>query len=160
MAQKNDKTNCSPLMVGSIMTSDVVTFGKNDSLLLIAKEMARQRISCVVIKKGDMPIGIITERDIINKVMSRGRDISALIAADIMSSPVLTIEEDTSHVRAAEMMEKNKVRRFVVVRKKKLVGIVTQSDVLNGMIQTIKKLNYELVSKAISIEKYLGELRQ
>lgn len=159
MAKNTSEKNF--VQVSSIMTKDVVKFERTDSLKKIVQLMQRKKISCVIIAKDSIPEGIITERDLLFKVLGQDKKIENMKAEDVMTSPVLTVPSDISHVMAGEIMKKNGVRRFPVVdSKNRMVGIITESDIISGMITTIKKLNYELVSKAITMEKYLGDLRK
>ncbi len=161
MANSKKLKTCDPMSICSVMTRDVVTFSQDASILDIAKTMKKKRISCVVITdKRKRPVGMITERDLLSKVLVNIRSVDSLKAKQIMGKPVMTTSQDTSHVMAGEMMRENNIRRFPVVKKDKLVGIVTESDIIRGMIKTIKKLNFELVSKAITIEKYLGNFKK
>ncbi|MEM2718361.1 MAG: CBS domain-containing protein, partial [Candidatus Bathyarchaeia archaeon] len=77
--------------------------------------------------------GIITERDIIEKVVRSNRDPSKIRAEEIMSSPLISVEADKTLKDALTLMRDKKIRRLGVTRKGKLVGIITERRVLDAL---------------------------
>jgi len=97
------------------------------------KELADQmnqhgRGAIIVVDSGKHPIGIITERDIVRRVVSAGRDPNKVTASDIMSKPVISVDPEMNIHNAALTMTKYKIRRLPVVRDTILHGIVTAGD--------------------------------
>jgi len=90
-----------------------------------AEIMSKESIGSLVIIKNGQLAGIITERDILKNIRKLNFPVEK-----IMSKGVVTIEEDESIDRAAELMAENKIKRLPVTRDKKLVGIVTVTDIL------------------------------
>ncbi|RJQ17141.1 CBS domain-containing protein [Candidatus Woesearchaeota archaeon] len=135
------------LEVSGIMVKNVVTFTVKDSVEKIAKEMTKKNISCVVIidKKGK-PISVITERDLLKKIVSKGITIKGLIAKNIMSDGLITVQGNENVFRAAALMEKKKIRRLPVVDKTgKLIGLVTETDIVKSLTNVAKYLNDKLI---------------
>jgi CBS-domain-containing membrane protein len=101
------------------------------SLQQAAKKMTNKDISSlIIVDKTDMPVGIVSERDIVRKGCSREDvDIKSARVSEIMSSPVITISHKSSPREAAELLVKNKIRHLLVVDDTgRRVGIVTPMD--------------------------------
>lgn len=76
------------------------------------------------------PVGIVTDRDIVMNTVAFGKDPLIMTAAEIMTFPLLTVKPDTSAKDCLEIMEKNKVRRVVVIDDEGAIcGIVAQADI-------------------------------
>jgi CBS domain-containing protein len=133
------------LDVKGVMVKDVVTYPKNAKIQDMAKIMAQKNISCVVIVKGKKPIGILTERDVMKKIVSPNRKIDKLTAEDIMTKNPIVIQETENMFAAAALMEKRKIRRLPVVKGDVLVGIITETDVIRAMTHVAKYLNQKLI---------------
>ncbi|HJZ85572.1 MAG TPA: CBS domain-containing protein [Polyangia bacterium] len=119
--------------VGDIMTTQVVTASTEDEVADLAKRMAKERISCVVIVGGRKPVGIVSERDVVRAVGERPGMIVGMKAREMMSSPVVTLTRDTTVVEARRMMIERHFRRFPIVNADgHLIGLITQTDILRG----------------------------
>ena len=133
------------LQVRTIMVKNVVTFPKTALIKDVAKTMAKKNISCVVITSRKQPIGLITERDIMKKIVSKNRKIDGLKASDIMTTSLLVVPESENIFAAAVLMEQNKIRRLPVVKGKTLKGIITETDVIRAMTNVARYLNEKLI---------------
>jgi CBS domain-containing protein len=125
--------------VSEIMTREVVCFDEDDGIIKIANAMKSKRISCVIIKKGHSPVGIITERDMTYKVVAGEMDLYSTRARDVMSSPIQVIPPEVNIFYASQLMKKTGVKRFPIVKNKKLVGIITQSDIIRFFNEAQRK---------------------
>jgi CBS domain-containing protein len=85
--------------------------------------------SLMVVEKGKI-IGIITEGDILNKVVAKDKKPSEIKVRDVMSRPVVCIEPDMDIVEAAKKMAKLKIRRLPVIEKGEIIGIVSERDII------------------------------
>lgn len=112
------------------MTVDVVHFSQDAKLSEVVKTMSERNIGTAVITEGERPIGIITERDIIKKVVTKGRGLEGLIAADVMTSPIVTITPEVDFENALLIMTSNHIKSLVVVEDDELSGIITTTDIL------------------------------
>ncbi len=119
-----------PSIVKNVMARPVVTVETGSPIYDAAKIMSEKGIGSVVVAEKGKYVGIVTERDIIQRVVAKGLDASKVRAKDIMSKALITVNGNTPIIKAIRIMEKNKVRRLLVVEKKRLVGIVTQRDLL------------------------------
>lgn len=148
--------------VSSVMVKRVVTFKKDDSILKVAKKMADSNISCIVVAEKDKkPLGILTERDIIKKLVQHDKKIVDKKVNHVMTTPVMSVKPDDELVPVGDMMKKKRVRRFPVVNDKgKLVGLVTQTDILQGIIHLVKHLDWQLIKAKITVEDYIEKLKE
>jgi glycosyltransferase involved in cell wall biosynthesis len=85
----------------------------------------------VIIIEDETPVGIITERDIIERVLKQERNVETTTMREIMSSPLVTIESDKSIREAIELLRTNNIRRLVVTENRKLSGLTTERMLLN-----------------------------
>ena len=113
--------------VKDFMTSNVIIIDAQKTVLEAAKLMYQQGVGDLVIMEGNMPKGIVTERDLVRRVMAQKRSLEITVSG-IMSTPLITIEEDASLREAARKMVKNQIRRLPVIKKDQLVGIIATSD--------------------------------
>ncbi len=106
----------------------------------VAALMSKKAHGCVLVVEGDRAIGIITERDIVRQIASEGIDPSKVRAADIMSTPVVTIPVESTILEAAERMSAYGIRRIVVVHEDRaLAGLLTAGDLAKWLA---KQKNY------------------
>ncbi|NYZ74445.1 CBS domain-containing protein [Candidatus Micrarchaeota archaeon] len=124
----------SDLRVGDIMTKKVmvVPFGK--TVLDVAKLMKKNSIGSVIVvedKAGKRAKGIITERDIVHKVLAKGVDPYKTTVEDIMSKPLRVVRPDTTIEDAAKAMRENKIKRLPVVNDdNELIGVLSEGDIM------------------------------
>ncbi len=122
------------LTVGDIMTSPVVTVLFSDPVIAAVNKMITHDIGAVIVMMGGQPAGIITERDILKKIIMEGRDPKKTMCQDIMTKPLVTVESDTPVARALALMKEKDIRRLPVVKMGRLVGIVTEKDIIRKMM--------------------------
>jgi len=114
-------------LVKDLMTKQVITIDLNKTVFDAAVLMSEKEIACLVVMDDKTPIGIVTERDFVRKVVSKKIPLNDKIS-EIMSKPLITIDPDSSLRDAARLMINNKIRRLPVVKENKLVGILVASD--------------------------------
>ncbi|ODS37750.1 MAG: hypothetical protein A7316_06585 [Candidatus Altiarchaeales archaeon WOR_SM1_86-2] len=121
------------IKVGDAMTSGIINVKPDDAVQTVAKVMKESDIDSVIVMDKGTGVGIITERDIIWKIVAERRDPEKARAKDIMASSLITISPGDSIEYAAQMMRDNKVRRLPVVSGKKdlmIIGIITEDDII------------------------------
>ena len=101
--------------VKEVMTREVCTAGKDETLLDASRKMLEFGVGSVIIVEDGKPIGIVTERDIIEKVVSKNKIPSKVKLKDIMSTPLITIKPTASLRNAADIMRKKGIRRLPVI---------------------------------------------
>lgn len=132
--------------VKDFMTTNVITIDAQKTVLEAAKLMNQQGVGDLVVMEGKMSKGIVTERDLVRRVMAQKKPLETKVS-EIMSAPLITIDEDSSLKDAARKMIKNKIRRLPVKKKNELVGIVATSDFARYLS---KKTLTEEILEAIS----------
>ena len=126
--------------VKEALSSHVITIGKEATVDKAAKIMSEKNFGCVLVVEKGNPIGIITERDICYGVVAKNRMPNKVKVAEVMSTPLRTIDPDKRLTEASRIMVKNNIRRLPVIKGKKLVGIITNKDILAIAPETIEIL--------------------
>jgi CBS domain-containing protein len=115
--------------IRDIMNKHVVTISKDKTCLEAASLLREKDISFLVVAEGQNPIGIVTEADFVRKVVAANKIASDLKVSDIMSPKFRWVEPTTTIEDAVQKMLNNRIRRLVVLEEgRKLVGVVTQTD--------------------------------
>lgn len=136
-----------PTTVGQLMTERLETISPSDTAQEAAKKMRDKKVSSLVVTDvEDKPIGIVTERDLVRQVCTKVINSNDVIVHHIMSSPLATIDANSSVEVAADIMIQNKVRHLLVVDENKVLGIITPSD-FTGYLK--EKLNLDDVNARI-----------
>jgi CBS domain-containing protein len=117
-------------LVGLIARISVPSVAPSTPINQIALLMTQQNIGAAIVLKDLDVLGIVTERDIIESVAQNKKYLDGLVAQDIMTSPVITIDHDRTVQDALKIMENNGIRRLVVVKGKKVLGLVTERRLL------------------------------
>ena len=132
------------VLVRDIMSKDVKVVRPDSSVKEVVATMNKFDIGSIVVVQGNRPVGIITERDILRRIVQPCLAPETLTARQVMTSPVLTISETASIDEAAKLMAKKKVKKLPVMDKQKLVGIVTLTDIVTK-VPTMLSILEELV---------------
>jgi CBS domain-containing protein len=127
------------MLVKDIMSSPVVTLDEDATSNKVASLMEKNDLGAVVvINKNGKPVGIITERDMVLRVIAKNLRPDTTKAKEIMTSPLLTIDPEATISEAARRMSRLDIRRLAVVYKGNLVGIVSSRDILAVMPELIE----------------------
>jgi CBS domain-containing protein len=118
--------------VKEIMTKDVVTVESNKTVFEAAELMAEKGLGCLIVVIKAFPVGIITERDIVRRIVAKRSSLDAKVS-EVMTKTLITVEPDTSLKEAARVMSTNKIHRLPVLNQNKLVGIVAASDFVRNV---------------------------
>lgn len=119
------------MVVKDVMSSPVITVDETETIDKVAQFMEMQRLGCIIVTDKDgRPIGIITERDLVTRVLAKNKLPSKLAAKDVMTSPLITVSPDETLSNVARQMSRLNVRRLGVVYKGDMVGIISSKDVL------------------------------
>ena len=112
-----------------VMTGNPTTCEPNATVVDAAKAMAREDVGSVPIVEGGRLVGLVTDRDIIVRTVSEGRDVKTTAVKDVASKDLVTVTPDEDLDRALQLMSQHQVRRIPVVEGDRVVGIVAQADV-------------------------------
>ncbi len=118
------------LEVGEVMTEDVAVAPPDQPVVSAAQQMSQMNISCVVVIENDQVVGIVTETDLLKRAVASGKNFQSLQVREIMTGPVLSVGPHLSVLAAARMMEQSHIKRLVILSNGRLVGIVTQTDLV------------------------------
>jgi len=119
------------MLVKDVMSSPAVTTSENTTIDTTAQLMSNDKLGCIIITSKDgKALGIITERDLVNRVLAKNLKPSKLTAKEVMSTPLITVDPDEKLTDTARRMSKLDVRRMGVVYKGNLVGIISSRDIL------------------------------
>lgn len=131
------------LLVHEIMSFPVIGVAENDSVKRAAAKMSKHDIAAVVVMdKEKKPVGIITQGDIIRRVLVKSPRSLTAKAKEIMSKPVVSIVHDAKIEDAARLMARRRLKRLCVVdQNMKLVGIVTDNDIMKNASYMMDVLN-------------------
>ena len=113
--------------VKDFMTDEVITIDGQKTVFEAAKLMHQQDVGDIVVMEGVVAKGIITERDLVRRVVAQRKPLDTKVC-EVMSDPLITIEEDCPLREAARKMVKYKIRRLPVTKNNVLVGIIATSD--------------------------------
>ncbi len=117
--------------INEIMSTGLITVKPSDSVQLAVDIMADNNISClVVLDEDDAPVGIITERDLIRRILKPRKDPKKIKIGDLMTKNPVTIRSDATLKEGLSLIEQKGIRRLPVVDEGVLKGIVTQTDIV------------------------------
>jgi CBS domain-containing protein len=95
----------------------------------VARMMAEEDVGPLPVVDGDRLIGIVTDRDLVVRVLAEDRDPASMIVIEVATPDPVTVEVDEDLARAVELMALHQVRRLPVVENGRLIGILAQADV-------------------------------
>jgi len=111
------------------MRKNVISIDSSMTVKDASIMMTDTNVGCVVITRGNAPIGILTERDFVKRIVSEDRDLSTPLA-DVMSFPLIAVDSEDTIWEAAEIMKRNKIHKAPVEDQGRLVGIITATDIV------------------------------
>ncbi len=133
------------LRLEDVMVSEVVTVEADDTVAEAVKIMNEQEIGClIVLNAAEKPVGIVTERDMLKRMLVTLRDPRKTKISEIMSQPLIFGTPHMDVEVAARLMFKKKIKKLPIVENGNLVGLVTLTDLARvqpEMIRILKKLS-------------------
>lgn len=138
-------------LVRDVMNPQVIVAKSSVTVKEAAELMAQMRIGCLIVIDDEKLLGIVTESDIIGKIVAKNRDPEKITLRDIMTGKVISVSSDKSLNEAADMMVENKIKRLPVVDNGKLVGIITATDMISFEPKMI-----EILSELFSLKSQFG----
>jgi CBS domain-containing protein len=115
--------------IREVMTERLRTCEPQTTVLEVARLMKEEDVGPIPVVKDGRPVGLVTDRDIVVRVVAEGRDATMTTVGDIASGELVTVEPEQSLDEALKLMGQHRVRRLPVVEGDRLVGIVAQADV-------------------------------
>lgn len=127
------------LFVNDIMTSKVKTAEGTATVLEAAVLMERSKIGSLVITSRGVPVGIVTEGDI-SRAVAKKLNVEKVTLKSIMGQPLITAKREMRIEEAAKLMADSKIKKLPVVDYGKLVGVVTQTDIVGASFSLVTSL--------------------
>ncbi|MCE9625666.1 MAG: CBS domain-containing protein [Deltaproteobacteria bacterium] len=124
-----------------IKNPKVVTLPPTASIYEASQKMAEHLIGSVIVMEGDRALGIFTERDLLNRVVSKGLDPRTTLLSQVMSQGLKTVSIQETVEACFRKMEESKCRHIPVEDDGKLVGVVTMRNILEWLTDQIKEEN-------------------
>jgi CBS domain-containing protein len=142
------------MLVKDVMSSPVVTLEEDETSNKVANLMEENELGCVILTKNGKPVGIITERDLVIRVLAKNLAPDTVKAKEIMTAPLLTIQPEATISEAARRMSRLNIRRLGVVYKGSLVGLLSSKDILGVMPELIEIIQEKArIEEAAEVEK-------
>ena len=113
--------------VKDLMTKNVVTIDVNKTVVEAAALMSENDIGDLIVMDDNIPVGIVTERDFVRRVLAEGKSTESKVS-EVMTRPLKVIDPDAPIKEAARRMVNKRIRRLPVIKDNKLVGIITAAD--------------------------------
>ncbi len=120
--------------VEKIMRKSVFTVGKDEPVRAALETMDKHDIGAVIIASDGKPIGIVTERDVIRKIVREDLGLSKPVGS-MMSRPLISVTPDTAVTKALHIMVDHNIRRLPVVKGGNLVGIIVERDIIRWLAE-------------------------
>ena len=118
------------IRVADAMTRGVICVGADATIEKVADVMKKNDISSVIVTKKGQGVGIVTERDIICKIVAKNKSPKKTTASEAMTSPLITIKPDTTIDDAARIMRDKDIRRLIVSDKDLIIGVLSEFDIV------------------------------
>jgi len=117
------------LKVIDIIRREAITLDADVTVSEAARIMREKGEGCVIVMRNNIPVGMLTERDVTWKVVGEGLDPKSVKIGEVMSSPLITVNPDADLSEAAKTMETFRVRRLAVIRNNKIYGVIKAVDI-------------------------------
>ena len=141
------------MLVKDVMSSPAITANEDTSINKVARLMEQYKIGCIIVTSKDgKPLGMITERDLVLRVLVKNAQTSKITAKMVMTSPLITIDLDETISEAARRMSQLDIRRFAIIYRGNLVRIISSKDILAVTPELI-----EIMQEKARIEGFVEE---
>jgi len=133
------------LKIEDVMVEDVISVPEKATVKEAAKLMHQHEIGCLIVVKNGKPVGIVTETDMVKRVILKPLHPEKTEVRKIMSGPLVVVNPQMSLEEASKIMRKQKIKKLPVIEKGRLVGLVTTTDIVRSpelmkmMIRAIKR---------------------
>jgi CBS domain-containing protein len=121
------------LLVKDVMTKNVMTIESSELVKNAVEIMAKYDIGCLVVVNEGKPVGIVTERDMLKRVLLQFRDPRVARVEDIMSTPLIASNPENELNEAVRLMNERRIKKLPVVKDGLLIGLITMTDVVRSI---------------------------
>ena len=139
--------------VKKYMTKEVNTLDYDAKVTEAASLMAsdKEYEGYVIILRKGKPVGIVTERDLVNKVLVGGLDPAKTSVSDVMSTPLVTVDPEDDLLKATQVMKERNVRKLIVVRDEIIYGIITAKKISQNVQDYVDRSIRDIVRWTASL---------
>jgi CBS domain-containing protein len=116
------------LNVGHVMNREVVSIDSDASVKAAASKMAEHRVGCLIVTEKGRPVGMITETDMLSRVLAPARNAESTKVRTVMSEPLICGTPDMDFIEATKLMINRAIKKLPIVQGEQLVGILTITD--------------------------------
>jgi len=127
------------MLVKEIMTKNVITIGANNTILECANKYRDFKVGCLVVEENGFCVGIVTERDLIERAICERRDLERTKVREIMSTPIKTVYALDNVDKAVQVMKDHRIKKLPVISNNSIVGIITITDISNARSELTKR---------------------
>jgi len=145
--KKKEETSLS-LKVEDVMVKEVITIDENSTIKEAAEVMNKFEIGCLIAVRKGKAMGILTERDVLKRVVADARDTTKTNVKKVMTSPLVVVEPGTDLEEVVKLMFQMKIKKLPVVDGKRLVGLISLTDIARFQPQMIKILKQLAIKQA------------
>ena len=148
------------MLVEDIMTKNVIDIESNETILEACKKYTTHHVGSLIVKDKNTPVGILTERDIIQSFTKMDTDIKTTMVNEVMSQEIKSVSAKETIEKAAEIMKENNIKKLPVVLDNEIVGIITESDITRtvyGCTKAIEDMTKFYIDHKANLEKMIDE---
>jgi len=149
-----EEKSFNPIKAEDVMITKVAILDENVSVKKAAEIMAQLDMGAIIIMAEEKTKGILTERDIIKRIVAEGKDANKTKVKNIMSSPLITISPKTTLKEAAHIMFEKKIKNLPVSHKNRLIGLVNLHDICKSQPQVLRQLR-QVIEPPKNLKKVL-----
>jgi len=148
------------MLVEEVMTRDVVTIDCNSTVIDACKVYCEHKVGCLVVMDKNITVGIVTERDTIERVILENKDPKKTMIREIMSPNIITVHALAPLEKAAQTMKESNIKKLPVILNNEIVGIITETDLsrtINAFSEAIDELIEFYSDTKDSIDKIMDD---
>ena len=143
-----------PIKAEDVMTTKVAVMDEEVSVKKAAEVMAQEDVSAIIVTIEGKAKGIVTERDILKRIVAEDKNAKKIKVKEIMSSPLVTIEPTTDLEEAARLMFEKKIKNLPVTHNNRLVGLINLQNICRLQPEILKLLK-QTITTPKNIQKVL-----
>jgi len=122
-----------PLQVKDVMVTNLITIEARNTAKKAAELMDKHDIGCLIVVNNGNPIGIVTERDMLSRVLLPKRDLTRTKVSNIMSAPLIASNPQTDIREAVRLMNERRIKKLPVIEDGQLIGLVSLTDITRSL---------------------------
>jgi len=126
--------------VRQVMDDKVVSIESSQTVKQALDKLIQAKIWALIVERSGLPVGVVTEHDILRRCVAKGYDVSNVKVEEIMTSPIITVEPTMRAGEALEKMLQKNVGRLYVVEGGKVIGRVTQTELSSNLLDVMMAL--------------------